>query len=204
MPSRFRLASQASTMCSRDSPTWLGPGPMRPRTLVAMTTSRRRPATARPRNLLRVAGGVDVRGVEEVDAGVERAADERVRLLLAERADHLPLGAERHRAQAKLRDVHACRGPIAGTSSNHCIGRGPLRAATLDRASSAGAALHAAASSDRSGRPAPTSVRATPCPSAGRPVGSAPVPPLHHPLAGRRAASGRSRPSRSVPRGRAR
>ena len=61
-------------------------------------------------DLLRIAGGVDVGRVEEVDAGIEGPPHERVRLLLAQCADHLPLGAERHRTQAELRDVDSCRG----------------------------------------------------------------------------------------------
>ncbi len=57
--------------------------------------------------LLGAALGIDVGGVDEVDAGLERAADDAVDLLLAQLADRLPharLPAEGHRAEAQLRD----------------------------------------------------------------------------------------------------
>ena len=55
----------------------------------------------------RLAGRVDVRSVDEVDPGVERAMHERVGSLLVEAADGFPdlsPAAERHRAQAELGD----------------------------------------------------------------------------------------------------
>src|ERR1044072_2732291 len=56
-----------------------------------------------------LAAGVHVRSVDEVDACVERAADQVVDPLLIERAHHLPdltATAERHRAEAQLADEH--------------------------------------------------------------------------------------------------
>ena len=68
-----------SMMWPRDAPRSFGPAPVSPNTLVATTTSSR--GTEVPErladDLLRTAAGVDVGGVDEVDAGVERAADER-------------------------------------------------------------------------------------------------------------------------------
>ena len=52
------------------------------------------------RDLLALAEGVDVGGVEEVDAGVEGAVDNRVRLF------GLGTPAEHHAAEAEARDLH--------------------------------------------------------------------------------------------------
>jgi hypothetical protein len=59
---------------------------------------------------LRLAGGVDVRRVDEVDPRVERAVDDLVDGRLIGAADGLPdlrAAAERHRAEAQLRHEHA-------------------------------------------------------------------------------------------------
>ena len=58
---------------------------------------------------LRFAHRVDVRGVDEVDARVERAVHDRVDAGLIEPGDHFPhsaAAAKRHRAQAQLGDEH--------------------------------------------------------------------------------------------------
>ena len=97
-------------MCRRDRPTWFGPGPH-----PAAHLRRQHDVVPPPRDRLadhrlRLAGRVDVGGVDEVDAGVERAVHDAVGAGLIEAADHfpdLPAAAEGHRAQAQLRDEHA-------------------------------------------------------------------------------------------------
>jgi hypothetical protein len=54
-------------------------------------------------DLLRLAGRVDVGGVDEVDPGVERAVDDADRVVVVGVAP----GAEHHRAEAELRDLDA-------------------------------------------------------------------------------------------------
>ena len=54
-------------------------------------------------DLLGLAGGVDVGGVDEVDAGVERGVDDADRVVVVGVAP----GAEHHRAEAELRDLDA-------------------------------------------------------------------------------------------------
>ena len=109
MSSRFRLAS---TAC-RD---------VEPRQAHLVRTGARAPAHLRrehdlvppaaerlAEHRLGLAGRVDVRRVDEIDAGIERAADERVDALLVDAADHFPhlsAAAERHRAEAQLGDEH--------------------------------------------------------------------------------------------------
>jgi hypothetical protein len=59
---------------------------------------------------LRAAVRIDVGGVDEVDAGVERAADQRIGLGLLQRADgapHAALAAEGHGAEAEFRNEQA-------------------------------------------------------------------------------------------------
>ncbi len=56
----------------RELPNWLGSSPIVPWTLVARTTSSRRPLERLADDLLRLAARVDVGGVDEVDPGVER------------------------------------------------------------------------------------------------------------------------------------
>jgi len=51
-----------------------------------------------PNDLLRLAGGVDVGGVDEIDPGVERAVDDADRVVVV----GVPPGAEHHRAEAEL------------------------------------------------------------------------------------------------------
>ena len=54
-------------------------------------------------DLLGLAGGVDVGGVDEVDPGVQRAVDDADRVVVVGVAP----GAEHHRAEAELRDLDA-------------------------------------------------------------------------------------------------
>ena len=77
----------------RDRPTALGPGPVRPRTLVATITSSRldlQIAQRLAQQDLGLAFRIDVGGVDEVDAGFQRARDQRGRALLIDRADGAP------------------------------------------------------------------------------------------------------------------
>ncbi len=112
--SRFRLALTPSMMWPRDAPRAFAPGPVSPKTLVATTTFSRgtfRFFSAWPVICSGQAVGVDVGGVDEVDAGVERLADEALGLVLLQLAD---LGsrcrraaAEGHGAEAELGDEQA-------------------------------------------------------------------------------------------------
>ena len=79
-PSRRSDASIAERMCLRESPPPFGPGVIGMKTLVAITASSRRRnlrTQASGRDLAR-AVGVDVGGVEEVDARLDRGADDRL------------------------------------------------------------------------------------------------------------------------------
>ena len=85
-------------MCRRDRPTWFGPFPILPRTLVASTTSSAASECLADHHL-GLAGGVYVCRIDEVDPAVERAVDDAVDGFLIEAADHLPdlsRAAERH------------------------------------------------------------------------------------------------------------
>ena len=65
---------------------------------------------------------IDVGGVDEVDAGVERALDQRRRAFLLDRADGAPdagAAAEGHRAEADFRDELA---GAAQRTITHCAG----------------------------------------------------------------------------------
>ena len=60
---------------------------------------------------LGLAEGIDVGGIEEIDAGGDRAADDLVDALLVEAGDQAPLGilaggAEGHGAEAQFGDEH--------------------------------------------------------------------------------------------------
>ena len=111
--SRFRLAFAASSRCPRDAPLPFGPAPVRPKPLVAITSSSRgspRLRIACPVSSSDAALGIDVGGVDEVDAGVEGRVDQPLRLRLPEAADLAPdlaLPAEGHRAEAELGDIEA-------------------------------------------------------------------------------------------------
>ncbi len=111
-------------MWPRDRPTAFGPGPIRPRTLVAtidVLALDAEVAQRLPELDLGLAFRIDVGGVDEIDAGLERAADERGRARLIERADRAPeagAAAEGHRAEADFRDELA--GP-AERSIAHAI-----------------------------------------------------------------------------------
>jgi hypothetical protein len=90
-------------MWLRVAPRAFGAGPVSPKTLVA---SHLEVLQRLPRDLLRAPAGVDVGRVDEVDAGVERAADDAlgiVLLQLAYRSPHALLAAaEGHGAEAQL------------------------------------------------------------------------------------------------------
>ena len=65
---------------------------------------------APPRDPLQLALGIDVRGVDEIDAGVDRKTEQISRGSLIELADdwpHLAASAERHGAEADFRDEKA-------------------------------------------------------------------------------------------------
>src|SRR6185312_10800050 len=83
-----------------------------------------------PGDLFRAAAGIDVGGVDEVDAGVERAADDALGLLLLQPANLCPhafvTAAERHRAEAELGDEDA------GTAERVELHRGLLQRAPND------------------------------------------------------------------------
>ena len=67
-------------------------------------------AESLPGDRLREAGGIDVRGVDEVDAGIESRAQQAVDLLLLQRSDLLPhafAAAEGHGAEAEFGDEQA-------------------------------------------------------------------------------------------------
>ena len=79
-----------------------------PRTFVAITTlSRGVSASALAEDRLALAARVHVGGIEKVDAGVERAVDEGVGLVLADLADAVEAGPEGHRAEAEFGDFEA-------------------------------------------------------------------------------------------------
>ena len=64
----------ASMMWPREAPTSLRPGPTRPKTLVASTTSLRamfEVLEGLAEGLFAFAFGVDVGGIEEIDAGID-------------------------------------------------------------------------------------------------------------------------------------
>ena len=82
----------------REPPRWLGSSPIGTKNLVASTTSSRRPFERLADDLLGLAGGVDVGGVDEVDPGVERRVDDADRVVVVGVAP----GAEHHRAEAQL------------------------------------------------------------------------------------------------------
>ena len=129
MPSRLRLASISAKIAFRDRPAPFGPVRIRPCTLVAITTSSRaRVVEQRPADdLLAGAVGIDVGGVEEVDAEVERLLDERPALRLAERPGVVAaVGlAVAHAAEAEARDLEAGAAEAGGRHGLHgCVCQG--------------------------------------------------------------------------------
>ena len=115
MPSRFRLASQAAIRCCRDSPASLGPSPIFIRALVVTSTELRLPSSACAEDLLRHAPGIDVGGVEQVDAGLDAAVDQPLRpgeVGLAGLGEH-PLAAEGHGAEGQDGDTQAGTAELA-------------------------------------------------------------------------------------------
>jgi hypothetical protein len=58
----------------------------------------------------RLAGRIDVGGIDEIDAGIEGSIDDLIDRRLIEAANHLPLSAlsaKRHGAETELRDEDA-------------------------------------------------------------------------------------------------
>ncbi len=100
--------------------------PIGAKNLVASTTSSRRPCERLGDDLLRLARRVDVGGVDEVDAGVERGVDHRDRLVVVGVA---PL-TEHHRPEAQAADLHARPSerpvPHRGLPVSSCSGRYPI------------------------------------------------------------------------------
>ena len=74
-PSRRRLSSMAWQICLRERPRWLGSSPIGLNTLVATTTARARAEVLEraAEDFLARAERIHVGGVEEVDAGLQRA-----------------------------------------------------------------------------------------------------------------------------------
>ena len=98
-------------MCLRPSPRPFSPGIVWPKHLGRedVLLAREELAQDPARQHLALAAVVDVGGVEERDAAVERATHDRLRILLAERPRPLLVLAEAHHSQAKARDAQACR-----------------------------------------------------------------------------------------------
>ena len=100
-------------MWPREAPRAFGPAPVSPKTLVATTTFSRgtfRFFSAWPVISSDQPAGIDVGGVDEVDAGVERLTDQALGIGLLQGADLAPdaaTAAEGHRAQAELGDEQA-------------------------------------------------------------------------------------------------
>ena len=113
VPSRRRLPSTERTMWRRERPRAFGsaaigkPDLRRDHQLVALTGHQ--PA----QDLLRPAADVDVRAVEEVDAGVAAAPEHRGGRGL------VGLAAERHGAEAQARHLHARAAESAIIHVNH-------------------------------------------------------------------------------------
>ena len=109
MPRRRRLASQPWTMCLRDRPPMFGPSDIGLKTLVATTHSSRLANSRRAPsgNFLADAQRVHVGGVEEVDAGLDRPAEEGTRGGLVEHPRAPVRVAVAHAAQAQPRYGYA-------------------------------------------------------------------------------------------------
>ena len=115
----------------RPRPRPFSPGIVLPCTFVATTYSSRVPKSALqhpPRDHLALAAVVDVGGVEEADAAVDRAPDDRLGFLLAERPAPLLAGAEAHHPEAD----DATRASPCGRGSRNAR-RDTRRSACLDR-----------------------------------------------------------------------
>ena len=130
MPSRRSDASHAARRLRRDDPTSFVSPPIANRALVASDDLVPLALDGAAGDLLRHALAVDVGGVDEVAAGVDEAVDD----LLARGL--VGLVAERHRAEAELRDACAGAAELAvfhgGVAPDR--GRGDLTAAGRDRA----------------------------------------------------------------------
>ena len=105
--SRGRAAASDASIdartCLRPRPRPFSPGIVLPCTFVATTYSSRVPNSSRqhaPGDHLALAAVVDVGGVEEDDAALDRAPDDRLGLVLAERPAPLLAGPEAHHPEA--------------------------------------------------------------------------------------------------------
>jgi len=90
-----------------------------------------------PQDLLRLAIGIDVGGIEEIDPGIEGHVDQTLRSRLIEAADlfPIPLSAKAHRPQAQFRDeqtgftqltVFHCHDPSPVVRHTPPLRRGPF------------------------------------------------------------------------------
>ena len=95
--------------CAADSPDRLSGAPVRQPALVASTRLRHgaRQATRPSIASKKLAGGIDVRGVEEIDPGIQRAADDRVGVGTARAGDR--------RIARSLRRSSSCPGDMRDT-----------------------------------------------------------------------------------------
>ena len=110
----------------RDAPRWLGSFVERKAELDGEHHALAPSAGQRlAEDLLRLAGGVAVGGVDEVDPGVQRLVDDPDRVVVIGVAE----GAEHHRAQAQLadRDAGASQRSVFHGESP-CVGREPVAA----------------------------------------------------------------------------
>ena len=157
MPRRRRLFSHPAMIHRRELPCALGSLPMTPWTLVARTTlSRSLLGQGLADDLLGLAEGVDVGGVDEIDPRIERAVDDADRLVViggSPRPEHH--GAQAQRADldtgtTKSAIVHAgdgshwpgsrSRAPGSGVQA---VSRAEASAAASNRAGSCGAGMAA-------------------------------------------------------------
>ena len=128
MPRRSSVPSSDARRFSGESPDRAAPGAGNP-TLLAITTSSRHPGDELPEDALGLAAAVDVRGVEEVAAGVAVDAHDLGRGVLVA----APAGrAEVHRAEAERRHLEvgrAERTQVHGRRQQRCRATRPARRA---------------------------------------------------------------------------
>ena len=110
MRSRLRLASHSRMRCQRERPRSFGPSPIGKRALVAISMPGLRFAPiASPIKLFRAAAGIDIGGVDQIDASVGDDVDQLAHLVELQVADlgEVSLAAEGHRAHRQHRDLEA-------------------------------------------------------------------------------------------------
>ena len=107
--SRLRLASHSRMRCQRERPRSFGPSPIGKRALVAISIPALRFGIASPIISSECAAGIDVGGVDQVDAGVGDDVDQLAHLVERSVADlgEVPFAAEGHRAHRQHRDLEA-------------------------------------------------------------------------------------------------